>query len=141
MSELKSLVYVSSATRELSYNEVDHLLKHARERNKQRRITGVLMYIAGTFMQHLEGEAEQLALTYDIIKADPLHTGLIQLLYHSINSRDFEEWTMAYCTKEETLLVGSHNDKIILNDMLGLYSYEETSARILLQNFWKKNAL
>ena len=48
---------------------------------------------------------------------------------------------MAYCTKEETLLVGSHNDKIILNDMLGLYSYEETSARILLQNFWKKNAL
>ncbi len=139
MSSLKSLVYVSSATHDLSHQEVDQLLLQARRRNKQHNITGVLIYIGGNFMQYIEGDADKLALIYDIIKISPLHTGLIQLLYNSIECRDFNEWTMAYCTKNKKVQVEPYNDVAILLGKQCESSYKKTVPRQLLHDFWNIN--
>jgi hypothetical protein len=139
MSNLKSLVYVSSAAQTLSQLDIDHLLLSARERNKKYNVTGVLLYIGGNFMQYIEGTVDNVEFIYEIIKANPLHNGLIQLLYRSIECRDFEGWEMAYCTKEQTISVDPYNYEDILSNKLGTLSFKETPSRILLHNFWNSN--
>ncbi|MFT5610885.1 MAG: hypothetical protein ACI9WC_003242 [Arenicella sp.] len=140
MSNLKSLVYVSSAAAQnLSQLEVDHLLLSARERNKKYNVTGVLLYIGGNFMQYIEGTVDNVEFIYEIIKADPLHNGLILLLYCPIECRDFEGWEMAYCTKEKTMSVDPYNYEDILSNKLGTSSFKETPSRILLHTFWNSN--
>ena len=139
MSNLKSLVYVSSATSNLSQAEIDHLLLSARGRNEKYNVTGVLMYIGGNFMQYIEGTVENVELIYEIIKASPLHHGLIQLLYRPIECRDFKDWEMAYCTKEKNVSVAPYNHEDILNNKLGTSSFKKTPPRILLHSFWSSN--
>ena len=140
MSDLNALVYVSSAVNVLSDKEINHILDRARERNIEHSVTGVLLFIGGNFMQYIEGPADELELIYSIIKADPTHKGLIELMYHAIEVRDFSSWSMAYCTKNRAVLVGDHNDQQILSGKLGGGAYKETPARILLRNFWSKNS-
>jgi|TARA_B110000211_G_scaffold217809_1_gene262017 hypothetical protein len=139
MSNLKSLVYVSSATHNLSQAKIDHLLLSARGRNCKYNITGVLMYIGGNFMQCIEGTVENVELIYETIKADPLHHGLIQLLYHPIECRDFKGWEMAYCTKQKIVTVAPYNQEEILSNKLGTSSFKKTPSRILLHSFWSSN--
>lgn len=45
--DLDSLVYVSSAVKLLSPEEIEYMLTRARERNEEYGITGVLLYIRG----------------------------------------------------------------------------------------------
>lgn len=140
MSDLKALVYVSSAAYELSDEKIKHILGRARDRNIEHHVTGVLLFIGGNFMQYIEGPADELDLIYSIIKADPDHKGLIELMHHAIEARDFSSWSMAYCTKNRAVLVGDQNDQQILGGKLGGGAYMETPARILLRNFWSKNS-
>ena len=140
MSNLKSLVYVSSATHNLSQAKIDHLLLSARERNEKYNVTGVLMYIGGNFMQCIEGTVDNVELIYEIIKANSLHHGIIQLLYRPIEFRDFNDWEMAYCTKEKTVSVAPYNHEDILSSKLGTSSFKKTPSRILLHSFWRSNS-
>jgi hypothetical protein len=86
-SDLDSLVYVSSAVRLLSLDEISDLLKRARERNKEYGITGVLLYIGGNFMQYIEGPKDNLDVIYKIIREDEQHTGLIMVSREAIENR------------------------------------------------------
>ena len=53
---LVQLIYVSSACRELSDEELEHILESSIRHNTQQGITGVLLYTNGRFMQVIEGE-------------------------------------------------------------------------------------
>jgi len=55
MTELKALVYVSSATELLSDQALDELLQGARSTNERIGVTGVLLHCEGNFMQYVEG--------------------------------------------------------------------------------------
>lgn len=139
MSDMKAIVYVSSAVDEISHEKIDHLLTKARERNLEHNLSGLLLFIRGNFMQYLEGPSDALDLVYKIIKADTKHKNLIELMHRPIQSRDFSSWSMAYCTKDRTALIGNHDDQEILSGKLGGSSYKDTPARILLHSFWSKN--
>lgn len=139
MSDLNALVYVSSAVDVLSHEKMNQLLTSARERNLEHNITGLLLFIGGNFMQYIEGPPGELELIYEIIREDPMHKGLIELMRRPIEYREFSNWSMAYCTKDITVLAGDHNDQNILSGKLGGASYQETPARILLHNFWRRN--
>ena len=140
MSKLQALVYVSSAIKMITPEQVEYLLTRARERNKQYGVTGVLLYIGGNFMQYIEGPSSELVLIYDIIKSDPGHTGLIELMHCDIEQREFCDWAMAYCTKERNVSVHQYNDRSILEDKLGFSASDETPSRTLLRNFWLRNS-
>ena len=138
--KLQALVYVSSAVTKLTPDQVEYLLMRARNRNAQYGVTGVLLYIGGNFMQYIEGPSTELAVIYDIIKNDPGHTGLIELMHCDIEQRDFCDWAMAYCTKERNVSVSQYNNKSILEDKLGFSTSDQTSSRTLLRNFWVRNS-
>ncbi len=93
---LQSLVYVSSATRILSQDELQALLEQARARNHERGITGLLLFCEGNFMQVLEGRRAWVNEVYECIGRDPRHNHLIKLASEPIPRRDFSGWDMAH---------------------------------------------
>ena len=138
-SDFDSLVYVSSAVRPLSLDEIHHLLKRARERNKEYGITGVLLYIGGNFMQYIEGPKDSLDVIYTIIREDEQHTGIILVSREAIGDRQFGDWSMAYQTKDVEGYVGSPSERKLIEMILELPNDNPSTARILLHGFWERN--
>ncbi len=63
------LVYVSSATRPFSGEDLRALLATCRKNNAELGVTGMLLYKDGNFMQVLEGDEEAVRGLYEKIPA------------------------------------------------------------------------
>lgn len=106
MNNLRHLVYTSASTQRMSKEELFSLLKAARVRNRDRSVTGILLYIEGTFFQVIEGEADTVRELYGRIRQDPRHTHVTTIIEEPIARRAFAEWTMGYdFVSEEELRV------------------------------------
>jgi hypothetical protein len=138
MPDLHALVYVSTASRALSQAELEHLLKRARERNEQQGVTGVLLYSHGNFMQYLEGTAAGLAKIYDVIKTDPLHHGIIELLSEPIDKREFAEWSMAFRSISAYGMSHPAHLGTIFENSGGATGGRPSASYVLLAKFWNK---
>jgi len=139
-SGLDSLVYVSSAVRHLRLDEVQQLLKRARERNREYGITGVLLCIGGNFMQYIEGPKDSLDIIYKIIREDDQHTGIILVSREAIEGRQFGDWSMAYQTKDVEGYVGSPSERKLIEMILELPNDNPSTARTVLHGFWERNS-
>lgn len=93
---LTQLIYVSSATRELSDSELDEILDVSLRLNQPKEITGMLLYSRGSFMQVLEGEQAVVEETYARICRDVRHHGVIQLMNEPVPAREFASWRMGF---------------------------------------------
>jgi len=82
-----SLIYVSTAVKPLSDEELLDILKLSRENNATKEITGLLLYKGGNFMQVLEGPDEAVEALYKKIEADPHHKDLNVLSREQISAR------------------------------------------------------
>lgn len=96
VEQLVAAVYVSSATRHLSEDEIIGILRSAREHNEKSGVTGMLLYRDGNFMQVLEGPAGVVDSLIQKIKRDPRHQGIILMSRKPIEERQFGEWSMAF---------------------------------------------
>ena len=96
-----SLTYVSSATTILTPDELLALLQTARDNNGRLGLTGMLLYKDGNFMQVLEGEEAPLRDLHKKIAKDSRHSGLIKLLDHPIETRQFPSWSMAFTNLDD----------------------------------------
>lgn len=90
------LVYASSATQLFTQAELLALLQHSREKNSAVGITGLLLYKDGNFMQVLEGEEAAVRSTFEKIRWDPRHRGVMVLLEGEEAGRQFEYWSMGF---------------------------------------------
>ena len=136
MADLQALVYVSSAKRLLSADELTHLLECARERNAKEKVTGVLLYSHGKFMQYLEGPEAGLHKVYGLIKTHPLHYALIDLVREPIAAREFAEWSMAchVVGRGSELPLSEHYD--LLASRLSHIVNKRSAACLLISHFW-----
>jgi hypothetical protein len=91
-----SLTYVSSATMPLTPAQLRALLETCNRRNRQRDVTGMLLYKDGNFMQVLEGEEPSVKAVHETIARDPRHRGLITLLQGTTPGRQFAAWSMGF---------------------------------------------
>jgi hypothetical protein len=98
MKSLISVIYASRATQEFHEHEIPGLLKQARLANAAHELTGMLLYIAGAFVQVLEGEAAMVEAVFDTIRADKRHGRLALISREPILERAFEGWTMSHKT-------------------------------------------
>lgn len=90
------IVYLSSATKLLSQEEVFGIVEKSQKNNRAAGITGVLLYFNGSFLQVLEGQQERVNQLYALIQADYRHTHLIELYNKPIERRSFGDWLMGY---------------------------------------------
>lgn len=129
------LVYVSTATRELSPEELRAMLAGGRRRNTARGVTGLLAYHDGQFMQALEGPADVVDALFARISGDPRHYGILRLLREPLAARQFGDHAMAYRDTQAEALPDGHSG--LLNDGLQADSFRGHPDKVhrLLQIF------
>jgi hypothetical protein len=138
MEDLISLVYISSERSPFSAKELDELLANSRVRNRANGVTGVMLYAGGSFMQYLEGPKTAVQKTFERIKADRRHYGIMELICMNIPKREFKDWSMGFTTKEYP---GFEEIKIehAIATALPELAHSPSHASLLLQNFWATN--
>lgn len=90
------LVYASAATATFTPEALKLLLIKSRSRNEFHHVTGILLYDAGSFLQVLEGEEEDVELTFELVRHDRRHSNLKVFLQQRIEKREFGDWPMAF---------------------------------------------
>jgi hypothetical protein len=136
-----ALIYVSSAVRRLTDDDLELLLRESRENNVRVGITGLLLYKDGNFMQLLEGTKEAVLAIMEKIKKDPRHQGVKVVLEEEKQNRDFSGWSMGF----QKLGPGTAQEIPGYSDFLDLpltsreFTAPSTSLRFLL--IFKKSVL
>lgn len=137
-ADLYAILYVSTAARLLSLVELTQLQARAQARNLDQQVTGLLLYAGGAFMQYIEGPAAGLSTVYGVIKADPLHYGVIDLLREPIGQRQFGHWAMAMRVVDEFGVAQTSGQDALVMDSLARMAQPSVTARQLLTNFWHR---
>lgn len=134
MTILRSVVYVSDATRAMSVADLDLLLETARFENRNNGISGVLLYNAGNFMQCFEGPADAVESTYARIARSRQHHNLFELMNGEVAQRSFQGWEMALArpTASEQLAISTARWTSQAGD-----GTAGSEGWVLLQTFWR----
>ncbi|RYZ94229.1 MAG: BLUF domain-containing protein [Sphingobacteriaceae bacterium] len=98
------LIYISTAEKLLTEYELTEILAVARENNLKHNVTGMLLYAEGTFIQVLEGEADNVKRVLSKIINDSRHKNIIELASGPLSERDFPEWSMGFASGNADVL-------------------------------------
>lgn len=93
---LYRIIYLSSGLKDLTSSDVKEILVKAKENNRDKNITGVLLYLDKNFIQVLEGEKENVIILYQKISLDHRHKNVIKVIEGSIAYRQFDKWDMGF---------------------------------------------
>jgi hypothetical protein len=136
---MKQLIYISTTSKRPSESELVDLLEQARAGNLLKNITGMLLYSNCTYLQVLEGEADDINGLYAAICKDPRNEGHVILSESEIPVRNFPDWSMGFenlesCTPDQIpgfveVFGGKLDKSIALNN--------KTNAIRLLMSFSK----
>jgi hypothetical protein len=74
--------------------EMEKIRKAASAYNADHGITGFLIYFENRFVQLLEGDFDDVALTYSRIRRDPRHFDSRVIHFAEVDSRAFTNWSM-----------------------------------------------
>lgn len=130
-STLINLVYVSSASRAMSDDELLEILRLARANNASVGITGMLLHKGGNFMQVLEGPADVVHRLRDKITRDPRHRGMLTLIDKPIAERSFTEWSMGFQNVDRLPAASLEGVTRFLADPFTADAYRGKSAQAL----------
>ena len=128
---LFSLIYVSSARKELPKAALLKLLESGRERNERDGITGLLLYKNGNIMQVLEGEKDNVMNLFCRIERDRRHRGVIVLLKRDIEQRCFGDWTMGFRDMNDPELHKNEAFNGLLNSSLEADEFVGNDASVM----------
>lgn len=137
-----SLLYVSSAVKPFTRQQLLQLLEHSRANNAQLNVTGMLLYKNGNFMQALEGEEAAVRSVHKKIGADTRHRGMLVLLQRHQHARDFSGWSMGFrdLNSEQARPTGGYNEFTSLDLMDEPFFSDPSNAQKLLLSFRKATA-
>lgn len=96
MGHIFQLVYISKAVDDISYTDIEDILKVSRANNARDAITGLLIFRDGYFLQLLEGQEELVRATVAKIIEDDRNYKVFVMLETTGSSRLFEDWSMAF---------------------------------------------
>lgn len=136
------LIYVSTATREMSDEDLLLLLEQSRSRNQKQHITGMLLFLNLTFIQVLEGAEKDVDEIYEDIVKDDRNTGNIIIERAEIRERTFPDWTMGFkrLTKDNSAEIAGYTEFLDREMTPEKIANQSNKAINLLYNFKKHNA-
>lgn len=101
-NDLRQITYFS-ATHWLTHSDanineknLNELLHFSREYNKEKNITGVLLYRDSTFFQIIEGPGENIELLMTKIMKDRRHYLVTIIENKKIEKRQFSDWNLLF---------------------------------------------
>lgn len=98
---INQLVYVSQSTRKMSAEDLNAILRSAKDNNQHIDVTGSLFYNGGWFLQVLEGPLDTITALYKKIEKDPRHKNSRVLYNEPAKFRTFTRWSMNMTNLEE----------------------------------------
>jgi len=96
MSKIKNTLYVSTAARKYTKEELHDYLRQFRRNNVAVGVTGILIYQEGTFLQFIEGDENIVDSLVQKIADDERHNDLITLRDQITDKRLFPDWSMGF---------------------------------------------
>ena len=97
---MEDLVYLTykSIFNQSKYTPMDFskIVGTSRQHNKDKSITGILIFDGVNIFQYIEGSSNEIASLYQRICLDERHYEIKLLTKGVINSRKFVEWDMGY---------------------------------------------
>jgi hypothetical protein len=90
------LIYISSAVRPMGQEDLIDILNKSRDKNLRNKVTGLLLYADGNFIQVLEGSQENVLGIYYDITTDTRHKNVIKLISEPLKKRVFPKWSMGF---------------------------------------------
>ncbi len=137
---MHTLVYVSTAARSFTSDELKALLVQSRRDNAAADITGMLLYKGGNIIQLLEGEQEQVTQLYHKIEGDPRHRGSLILLKSDADQRSFQDWSMGFRDLDDPALKKLPGFNELMNDTVENPSLFRDPTRVQkLLNYFKQS--
>ena len=142
MQRLFSTLYVSSAVRPFTPQELEDLLAVSRRNNEAAGVTGMLLYKECHFMQAVEGEPQIVKSLLSRISADPRHQKIVILVENWNAEREFPDWSMGF----ENLEIPSLHTRVGFSDFLNLpltgreFCEDPSLAKRLLASFKRSAA-
>ena len=137
-SNMFHLLYVSSAVKHFSKNELVEMLNKARENNLRLGVTGLLVYKDGNFMQVLEGDKPVVLDLYATISADPRHHDGIIILEEEIEKPVFADWSMGFRDLSDPKILALPSFSRFMNNTLSYESVKDDPTGALeLLNFFR----
>jgi Sensors of blue-light using FAD len=94
--EIFSLVYISTATKDMDDEDLAVLLAASRVKNHKVLISGFLLYKDGRFLQYLEGPEAAVRAKMATIATDSRHKTIAILLEETRSDRQFADWAMGF---------------------------------------------
>ncbi|WP_417208075.1 BLUF domain-containing protein [Antarctobacter sp.] len=135
---MKRLIYLSSAVRLATPDDLAQILAVARRNNRRDGVTGLLLYHDGTFLQVLEGKDEAVDRVFGRIAANPLHRGIQSLPPAQVSERLFANWTMAFA-RPDTMSgaddLGAKAFEAVKQDLARIESLDKRAA-IFVRTFF-----
>ncbi|MXO91417.1 BLUF domain-containing protein [Pontixanthobacter aquaemixtae] len=92
---LRQYIYISTAL-ELQEDDIRSILESCMRHNKEKGVTGLLLYNGRNFLQLLEGEEADLKWVLDRIKLDARHSGISTLEDEPCEQRACPDWLMRH---------------------------------------------
>lgn len=118
--------------------QLEQILKECLEWNVPHHISGILIYLDGTFLQVIEGEGHAVDEIFEKISNDSRHIGVTKLLDEEIPSREFDVWEMSFraINKED---LKAYEDFVDLDDLDFRGTFHEMGGKKLLKSFYELN--
>ena len=90
------IMYSSQATEPMTVAGLEEILVDARAGNRERNVTGALIYFDGVFFQLLEGDEPVVRKLMASIADDSRHRSVKVFHEAEVDARAFESWSMAF---------------------------------------------
>ena len=90
------VIYSSVSSTPMQQEDLEDILERAQLNNARSGITGALVYVDGSFVQVLEGEAEAVHRLMQRICTDLRHEAVTVLQAQAVAMAVFADWRMAY---------------------------------------------
>ena len=126
------LIYGSSATENLDWEDVRDLAKIAADKNKVNNITGCLIYGNNSFIQILEGKSNAINSLYLEIAQDTRHKDVRLLDYSKISAKSFSSWSMGCVLANAQNEVKNVAQEYFRSDTIYPYDLSPESARLFM---------
>ncbi|MEX0877071.1 MAG: BLUF domain-containing protein [Phycisphaerales bacterium] len=92
--KLYTIIYISTPTERFKQEDLEDIAATAQKFNREKTITGLLLYSGDHFMQVLEGDYADLTALFANIEKDPRHHHIEVLMGAPTPSRQFPAWSM-----------------------------------------------